>query len=140
MKEDTKKAIEPFMNLITVTRRFDFCYAHTLPEYEGKCVQMHGHNGVLEIEVSHEVPDYFKRYNGMVMDFGLLKKVVNDTIIDKIDHKYLNEVYEFDEDVPPTAENTVAVIAFILEAIFGAGLVRVRLYETPNSYAEWRRW
>jgi 6-pyruvoyl-tetrahydropterin synthase len=94
---------------------------------------------VLEVEVSHDIPDYFKKYEGMVIDFGLLKKVVEDTFLSEADHKYLNDVYGFDADTPPTAENTVGVVVAILEPIFGAGLVRVRMYETPNSFAEWKK-
>ena len=125
------------MGKITITKKFDFCYGHHLPDYSGKCKNVHGHNSTLEIEIDnhHNV----ETYPGMVMDFGDLKKIVKEQIIDYLDHKNLNDLTEF-QNQPPTAENIVAMIVAILTNDFSPlqyCLVRVRVYETPDSYAEW---
>lgn len=125
------------MGKITITKKFEFCYGHHLPEYSGKCVNAHGHNSTLEIEIDnhHKV----ETYPGMVMDFGDLKKIVKEQIIDYLDHRDLNTLTEF-QNQPPTAENIVQMIVGILTNAFSPlqyCLVRVRVYETPDSYAEW---
>lgn len=131
--------------MITVTKVFKFCYAHKLPEYDGKCVNLHGHNGKLEIEVSNRVGLYNsdklkgdRQYPGMVIDFAMLKKVVNENIIEELDHVYLNDKTGFQH---PTAENIVTWIVNRLGLYLfkDIKLERVRLYEEEDSWAEWRR-
>ena len=147
--------------MITVTRRFEFCYAHFLPDYEGKCFHMHGHNAVVEIEVRdspamraeiirhlnegrEEDERITQTYPGMVADFGLIKKYVQP-IIDQFDHQQLNGMLlpntrSFDKQFPPTAENICKVIMNeILRTPLRIGLERVRVSETPNCWAEWRK-
>lgn len=121
--------------MLTVTKRFEFHFAHYLPEYPGKCAKLHGHTGILEVEVAKQFGKVESTYPGMVMDFKDLKAVVMENVIDKLDHACLNEF--FPEN--PTAENTVLWIRDQLMASFGHGLVRVRIWETPSSYAEWRK-
>jgi 6-pyruvoyltetrahydropterin/6-carboxytetrahydropterin synthase len=70
----------------------------------------------------------------MVIDFKEMKKIVKEEVIDLLDHKYLNDVIEI-----PTAENMVRFIVEKLKKPFGPHLVRVRVYETPDSYAEWKK-
>jgi 6-pyruvoyltetrahydropterin/6-carboxytetrahydropterin synthase len=125
------------MGKVTITKKFEFCYGHYLPEYNGKCANAHGHNSTLEIEVDGH--NSVNTYQGMVMDFGDLKKIVKERIVDYLDHKNLNDLPEF-FDVAPTAEN---IVSFIVENLSQEDsplkfcLVRVRVYETPDSYAEW---
>ena len=137
---------------LTVTKIFEFCYGHKLPEYEGKCRRFHGHNAILEVEVKH-LPS-LECYPGMVCDFSTLKKVVKERI-EVLDHRNINDL-PLVERLPnlqlspsgeawnkmikhPTAENMVCWFVSVLEMQFSDSLVRVRLYETPSSYAEWRR-
>lgn len=125
--------------MLTVCKRFQFCYGHHLPEYQGKCVNSHGHNATLEVEVKGPwVKNPENIYPGMVIDFGDLKRVVNNNVVEKLDHKNLNEVLP-EKFQPPTAENTVMWIVTVLMYHFRSDLVRVRLYETDDSYAEWRK-
>lgn len=70
-----------------VTREFTFDAAHHLDNYHGKCERMHGHTYRLQVTVKGEIQN-----NGMVVDFVLLKKVVNRYVISKLDHQLLNEV------------------------------------------------
>ena len=120
--------------MLSITKIFEFAYAHTLPNYAGKCKNLHGHNASLEIEITPSPEDFPTSYEGMVFDFGDLQKIVGREVIDKLDHTYLNDLIPI-----PTAENTVLWIRDSLIDYFGEGLVRVRMYETSNSYAEWRR-
>lgn len=124
--------------MISVCRRFEFHAAHHLPFHTGKCKQIHGHSYFLEVEVTgHIQTREFDKDNpqaGMILDFGDLKEIVNKCVIDKLDHKDLNDLWE-----NPTAEIMVGDIArWIDNAIDYADLLRVRLWETSNSYAEWR--
>ena len=117
---------------VTVTKKFDFCYGHFLPDYNGDCKNQHGHNSVVEVEFG-ENP--YQTFNGMVLDFKEIKKHVGP-IINELDHKNLNEVMT---DIP-TAENICVHIAkqIMLRCPFGKALLRVRVSETSDSFAEWR--
>jgi len=120
--------------LLSVTKRFEFDYAHKLPDYDGPCSRLHGHRGVLEVELVKEgLPNQFNTYEGMVIDFTDLKRVVKEVIIDRFDHYYLNDILAV-----PTAENMVKFTVKKLKEHFGRALIRVRIYETPSSFAEWR--
>lgn len=134
--------------MITVTKRFSFCYGHHLPGYDGKCCQQHGHNSILEVEVAGDngntnVPD------GMVIDFGDLKEIINNRIIRQLDHQNLNDLTPYPDPADdfewnamiemPTAENMLKWILSDLSILFGESLIRVRISETPTSWAEWRK-
>lgn len=117
--------------MIRICKRFSFDAAHHLPKHLGKCKNMHGHRYFLEITLSGEINE-----EGMLIDFGELKKIVNEEVIDKYDHQDLNQFWE-----NPTAEIMVWDIAKKLLLSFsklGMLVEKVRLYETPESYAEWR--
>ena len=75
----------------------------------------------------------------MIMDFGDLKTIIQEQIVDVLDHKYLNEDIAHFKDINPTAENIVEWIVCQLGPTFEEGLARIRFYETPTSYAEWKR-
>jgi 6-pyruvoyltetrahydropterin/6-carboxytetrahydropterin synthase len=117
--------------MISVTKIFEFEAAHHLPEYEGACSHLHGHSYKLEVEVAGVV------INGMVIDFSLLKRIVKRQIIDIYDHQNLNAFFVY-----PSAEKMVSHFVSILgnRGVLpeNAQLVRLRLWETSTSYAEWR--
>jgi len=125
----------------SVCKIFSFDAAHYLPNYEGKCHNLHGHTWKLEVEVS----GFVTPNTGMVIDFVYLKNLVNDEVIDKLDHTCLNEVLKGEmEDcygvVNPTCENLLDWIWTRLSPMGGwiqkIKLKRLRLYETPDSFAE----
>lgn len=120
--------------MISVTKIFEFAAAHCLPNHEGLCQNLHGHGFRLEIEVTGQVKTEGPE-TGMIIDFSDLKEIVNDLIISRLDHSYLNDKF-----ANPTAETMVERIADLLQSewILSCSLVRVRLWETPTSYAEWR--
>jgi len=125
------------MRGITVTKIVEFEAAHFLPHYEGKCKNLHGHTYKLEVEAKR-VEENVLEYEGMVMDFGVLKEYIEAFVLNKFDHALLNDVMDI-----PTAEMTVRWIATELNTsarLYAKGIrvVRVRVWETSNSYAEWR--
>lgn len=114
---------------------FRFCGAHTLPSHQGKCRNLHGHNWKLEVRLSGPVDSQQSSPRwGMIMDFGELKSLVNEVVIEYHDHKYLNEIYP-----NPTAENMVAAMAEALQEKLPNNIIltRVKLWETEDSYAIW---
>jgi len=120
--------------MLTVCKRFTFEAAHLLPGYAGACVRRHGHSYKLFVEVEQRSGMPEPTYPGMVIDFGELKRIVKKVIISIVDHCDLNSIVQV-----PTAENLVVWIRNQLLPHFGMGLVRIRLYETEDSYAEWKR-
>ena len=96
----------------------------------------HGHNYVVEITLEGE-PD---PVTGMVFDLKKLKELIQQTVIDPMDHRFLNhEVPPFDK-VVPTTENVAAEIWRRLEAHFEVGRARlnnVRLYETEDLFVDY---
>uniref|UniRef100_A0A6M3KZY1 Putative 6-Pyruvoyl tetrahydrobiopterin synthase n=1 Tax=viral metagenome TaxID=1070528 RepID=A0A6M3KZY1_9ZZZZ len=117
---------------VTVTRRFTFSYAHSLIEHP-KCGNIHGHNGVLEVEVSGQINEK----TGMIIDFQDLNEViVVRKILSILDHKNLNDLFTF----PTTSENLVCFIWDKLVSLESNSIKfeRVRLYETESCWAEIR--
>lgn len=101
----------------------------------GSCNNNHGHNYELEVKIVGEVD----LDTGMVMNLKELKSIIEERVIDKLDHKNLNtDVDEF-KSHNPTAEMICIVIHNILfEQLAGRGLeVFVRLYETPRNFVEY---
>jgi len=96
----------------------------------------HGHNYVLEVTVEGE-PD---PVTGMVFDLRELKQILNEEVVEPMDHRFLNrEVPPFDRIVP-TTENLAAEIWRRLDSRIGRGDVRlrnVRLYETSDLYVDY---
>src|SRR3984957_948896 len=96
----------------------------------------HGHNYVLEVTLEGD-PD---PVTGMVFDLKKLKELIQQTVIDPMDHRFLNyEVPPFDKIVP-TTENVAAEIWRRLEQHFRtdrARLKNVRLYETEDLYVDY---
>jgi 6-pyruvoyltetrahydropterin/6-carboxytetrahydropterin synthase len=96
----------------------------------------HGHNYVLEVTVEGD-PD---PVTGMVFDLRELKQILNEEVVDPMDHRFLNrEVPPFDR-VVPTTENLAVEIWKRMDARIqskGVRLRNVRLYETPDIFVEY---
>lgn len=112
----------------SVCKMFSFDAAHYLPNYVGKCHNLHGHTWNLEVEVTGSLFEDGPS-KGMVIDFIELKSTVNELVIDVLDHTLLNDTVE-----NPTCENLLDWIWSALSGIYV--LERLRLYETPDSFAE----
>ena len=116
-----------------VTRTFTFDAAHDLPWHPGRCRRLHGHTYRLEVSIEGPIGP-----NGIVTDFGDVDTMVQTHILDRYDHRYLNDLLD-----NPTAELLAADIWKVLD---GSGLgaeplrlVRIRLWETPDSAVELSR-
>jgi 6-pyruvoyltetrahydropterin/6-carboxytetrahydropterin synthase len=134
------------MPIVTATRRLRFNAAHrihnpSLSDAEntrlyGKCnnPNWHGHNYVLEVSVTGEIDSV----TGYVMDLGILRDIVERTVIDQMDHRNLNLDVAMMRDINPTAENiVVACWNAIVPHIAPAQLSTLRLWETENNYVEY---
>jgi len=143
------------MSKIRVTKEFTFETAHALWNYDGPCRNVHGHSYKLFVTLIGEpLNDPADPKNGMVIDFGDLKKLVNKEIVKVFDHsvvisnKFEREKLEalekmfgnvLEVDYQPTCENLVTDIAGRIRAKLKPGIClhSLRLYETATSYAEW---
>lgn len=143
------------MSKIRVTKEFTFETAHALWNYDGPCRNVHGHSYKLFVTLIGEpLYDPADPKNGMVIDFGDLKKLVNKEIVKVFDHsvvisknferekldaleKMFGNVLEV--DYQPTCENLVTDIARRIKAKLKPRIClhSLRLYETATSYAEW---
>ena len=141
-----------------VTRRLEFDAGHRIPDHASQCRHLHGHRYAIEITLSGEIiAAAGQAVNGMVMDFGEIKNIAKTHVVDAWDHAFL--AYRDDKpiidflaglpghktvvlDVVPTAENLASEAFRILDShyrdTFGnhLRLERVRLYETPNCWAD----
>lgn len=126
---------------VYITKRFTFEACHHLPNYNGKCANVHGHSYKLEVTVSAEknfTMGHSSPYNNMVIDFSTLKGIVNAEVVNKYDHQDLNEFFAM-----PTAESMVVEmfedIRSKLNDMFDfVRLEEVKLWETEDSYASFR--
>ncbi len=111
-----------------VTKEFTFDSAHFLPSYNGKCEAMHGHTYRLQVTVDGPL-----NKEGMVIDFALLKKLVKEKVLEKLDHKLINDIIEV-----ASAENMAIWIwgqlANSSELPAEVKLHEVKLWETANSF------
>lgn len=123
--------------VIKTTRIFTFDSAHFLPNHAGKCAAMHGHTYKLEVTVTRDNGKLISGGSdeGMVMDFSDLKAIVTTEVIDKMDHKILNEVFSF----RTTAENmSVYIFDVLTDKLRPHSVIvtKIKLWETPDSFVE----
>jgi len=134
------------MPLVTVTRVLRFNAAHrlhnpTLSDAEngrlfGKCnnPNWHGHNYRLEVSIRGEIDER----TGYVIDLGHLRDIVERDVIELTDHRNFNIDVPYMQGINPTTENiVVAMWRVIAPAVSPAQLVRLRLWETDQNYAEY---
>lgn len=141
-----------------ITRRLEFDAGHRIPDHASQCRHLHGHRYALEVTLSGDVIRADgSPVNGMVMDFSEVKAIAKTHVVDAWDHAFL--VYRGDRvvadflsalpghktvvlDLIPTAENLAALAFRILDPLYHDSygnhlrLERVRLFETPNCWAD----
>lgn len=137
------------MTTLAIGKTFTFSAAHALPNHNGRCRRLHGHNYKVELRLTGEIvrlpalplprpatPSDL----GMVMDFAELSPVI-ERIKDALDHQYLNDVLP-SQFFPPTAENLATYIwdqVYTATMYTNAELEYVRVWETDTCYAEIRK-
>jgi 6-pyruvoyltetrahydropterin/6-carboxytetrahydropterin synthase len=120
------------MFLLNVKAHYDA--AHFLRNYNGKCEKLHGHRYVVEAGLAFD--DVGE--GGMAYDFGDAKRHLR-AVAERLDHENINELPPFTE-IEPSAENQARWIFGELRALLGVrgeNLVYVRVWETPNQYAQY---
>lgn len=142
--------------MIRITKIFSFETAHVLYNYDGKCKNMHGHSYKLFVTVKgRPIQDTENPKNGMVVDFGHIKEIVNSGITDVWDHAVMVNANSPHKDLgkelenqghkviyctfQPTCENMLYAIAATIKNRLpeGVQLAYLKLHETENSYGEW---
>jgi 6-pyruvoyltetrahydropterin/6-carboxytetrahydropterin synthase len=130
---------------IPATKRVEFCAAHRYAragwsEAEnrrvfGKAANLHGHNYVLEVTVEGEPSPE----TGMVMDLKALKELVVQAVLDRLDHRNLNQdLPEFADRLPTPEHLAVLIWDLLAPRLAGCRLHQVRLYEDAGLYVDYR--
>jgi 6-pyruvoyltetrahydropterin/6-carboxytetrahydropterin synthase len=141
-----------------ITRRLEFDAGHRIPDHQSQCRHLHGHRYAIEVTLSGSIIDKAgDAANGMVMDFSQVKQLAMAHLVDAWDHAFLafagdRAVIDFLATLPghktvvldhvPTAENLARIAFDRLDAVYRDSygnhlqLERVRLYETPNCWAD----
>jgi 6-pyruvoyltetrahydropterin/6-carboxytetrahydropterin synthase len=144
------------MSTIRITKQFSFETGHALYGYDGKCKNVHGHSYKLSVTVSGKpISDTNHVKFGMVIDFGDLKKIVKEEIVDLFDHatvfnkntphvELANELINRGHhvllvDYQPTSEMMVIDFAKKIKDRLPSTihLHSIKLQETDTSFAEW---
>lgn len=141
------------MSIIRVTKQFHFEMAHALLDYDGPCKNIHGHSYQLNVTVKGKVKTNTSDSDeGMVVDFGIIKKIVKELVVDVFDHALvLNEKAKIDVSnfefmnklirVPyqPTCENMLVHFAKTIQDHLPNHIKLHSLFlrETNTSFAEW---
>ena len=141
--------------VIRISKEFKFEMAHALMGYDGPCRNIHGHSYGLTVTVAGApISDESHTKLGMVMDFGDLKKIVRETVINEFDHALLlnskmpdvlleemKSSFEkiIEVDYQPTSEMMIIDFAERIRSRLPADieLKHLLLRETETSYAEW---
>lgn len=143
-----------------ITRRLEFDAGHRIPDHQSQCRHLHGHRYAIEITLTGDVVEAAGQpYNGMVMDFSEVKAIAMRIIVAQWDHAFLvwrgdTQIAAFLASLPghktveldrvPTAENLARIAFDLLDPayrdIYGnhLRLEQVRIYETPNCWADCR--
>ena len=144
------------MSKIRITKQFTFETGHALYGYDGKCKNVHGHSYKLSVTViGSPITDSTNVKFGMVIDFGDLKKIVKEDIVDIFDHAtvfnkntpHVELAHELEQrghhvilvDYQPTSENMVIDFADKIKKRLPHNILlhSLRLQETETSFAEW---
>jgi len=142
--------------VVRVTKVFNLDMAHALFGYEGPCKNIHGHTYHLHVTLSGKIiEDESNPLNGLVIDFGDIKILVHDKIVDRFDHALVlhkDAPYSINSFLPDHFEKVIllpfqpsceCLMIHFKEILVGSlpehvKLVYLRLEETATSYAEWR--
>lgn len=141
-----------------ITRKLEFDAGHRIPNHKSQCRHLHGHRYVLEVTIEGQIIQTDGASNeGMVMDFSEVKEIAFEHLVKNWDHAFLvyekdNHIVDFLNTIPehktivldciPTVENLARVAFRTLKNAFqdhyghDLKLLKIRLYETPNCWAD----
>jgi 6-pyruvoyltetrahydropterin/6-carboxytetrahydropterin synthase len=144
--------------MITISRTFEWDMGHRVTNHDSQCRNLHGHRYKMEVSIGGKLIDEAgSSQEGMILDFGKLKSVVNDTVVDVLDHSFaywdkdtiISNLAEANKDLKfvklatvPTVECLVEYIASLIKDELSKqlpeiSLTEIVLYETPKCYATW---
>jgi 6-pyruvoyltetrahydropterin/6-carboxytetrahydropterin synthase len=139
--------------MLQVTKIFYFEMAHAIHGYAGQCRHIHGHSYELQVTVSEQAAtEGYLPETGFVIDFKVLKQIVNEKVVKPLDHKLvLSEAFVAAHpgtqtlenllvwQAEPSAENILIHIQHQLSAALPTAvkLTELKLYETRDSFARW---
>lgn len=143
---------------ISITRRLEFDAGHRIPNHDGQCRHLHGHRYAIEVTLMGVIADHpGKADDGMVLDFGEIKRLTNQYVVEPWDHAFLVAkedagLVDYLDSIPnhktvvmdhvPTVENLASAAFRLLQPVFNKAfggrlkLSSIRLYETPNCWAD----
>ena len=141
-----------------ITTKLEFDAGHRIPHHKSSCKNLHGHRYAIEVTIKGEIiSDKLNSDFGMVIDFKDAKELIKKIIVEEWDHSFIvfkddNVVLEFLDSLDghktvvfplvPTAENMALVamekLKISFDKEFGSLIkpFKVRLYETPNNWAD----
>ena len=111
--------------ILKIKSHFDA--AHKLPNYQGKCSNLHGHRWEVILHLEFPSPNLS---TGMCMDFGIVKEALGQ-LLEKFDHQYLNDLM-----TNPTAENIALELYKACQFAFGSRFQKIEVWETPDCGVE----
>lgn len=116
----------------TVTKELVFDAAHFITDHPAKCSNLHGGRYLLQVQVSGRIDPL----TGCVVDYGYLKRIVSQLVVERFDHHTLNYA------APELAwrSSTEMICVFVWEQLIDylPGLSGLRLYETTQSWCDYR--
>lgn len=113
--------------MFLLRKTIEFAASHFLTDYHGKCEHLHGHNYTLTVTLKGK-----KQSDGMVFDFVELKKLLQEKIYNRVDHKHLNDILQ-----NPSSENMCEWIWEELSLELEGKLYSITLCETARSCVEY---
>ena len=135
--------------IVSITRRLEFDSGHRIPNHDGQCKHLHGHRYAIEVTLTGEIADHpGKADDGMVLDFGDIKRLTNQHVVELWDHAFLvakeDEVLvSFLDSLPnhktvimehvPTVENLANTAFAILQPIFQQAFGGASSVNSPSS-------
>jgi 6-pyruvoyltetrahydropterin/6-carboxytetrahydropterin synthase len=141
-----------------ITTRLEFDAGHRIPNHKSNCKNLHGHRYAIEVTVTGPIHEDSESSDfGMVIDFSDVKQIIKDLVVERWDHAFIvykddKEIVNFLNTLPnhktvmfpvvPTAEHMASEAYQILSAEFNKRfnhqlkIKQIRIYETPNSWAD----
>ncbi|MFC1779953.1 6-carboxytetrahydropterin synthase QueD [Thermodesulfobacteriota bacterium] len=111
-----------------------FAAAHNLINYQGDCENLHGHNWRVEVVVAAKELDKA----GLGIDFKILKKQTN-SLLDELDHKYLNDLTPFQNDSPSSENISRYLFECLSETLNNENITveKINVWESENACASY---
>lgn len=126
----------------TLTKTIRFEASHQLEHHDGKCQRLHGHSWLADVTLGGDALHRAGPQMGMLFDYSRLRKLLDEHVVDRLDHHHLNDaipVYPTSENIARWIGETVMVaLEGLGEFEFGLWLDSVTIHETCTTACTWR--